>query len=385
MMIGTDELDSVHHGGNKHAFFYCTTCMTRFATEALREAHDQPLRCKNHKCVTGGCSNFGTHNTANCNHAGRGRENSQSSIWNALRHLAHAFVHTSSLDVGSEASHSEETDFGECQATPGMATSLQTPIAIGSSSTRNHLSSHAQIDRCENQLRMFTHAMLSYLDQPEPESLDMLHDMHNAYMLHDFSSYVECLQPLDRRTGIKGLLCLNTRLWNVVKPSDGAKQSYVRMLRAWAEQVLSSHETPSNSSDAAEPEHSRIDEQDSPTEAAAERRFNDKQRQMEPQINSNVVYGAHYLDSSLLAAPSIGDVNNIDHESFNQSTGQMMSNYINPRHIHDPRNASGAVSYYPFTQRDSAAAIRTPVNNQRNRRTTDSGYSTADRSNNFNS
>lgn len=381
-MNGTD-LHSIHHGGNKHLFFYCTTCMTRFATEKAREDHDKPERCKHLKCVTEDCPNFGTYITANCNHAGKGRDNSQLSIWNALRCLAYTPMNIMSPNAIRRASHSEGTGSAYYQAQTEATPSLQTPNVVSSSSPNFHVSSgsssQAHSDRCENQLRMFTRAILSYLDQPEPEGLDMLHDMYSAYMNHDFSGYIESLQPLDRRTAIQGLLSLNIRLWKIVKKRGVAKQQYIQMLRTWAEQVLSSHETSESSPAAMEPKHSRIDEQDSPTEAAVERRSKGKQRQTEARIDADLDNGPHAIDSMLLAAPSFGHAHNFDYESLNQDAGQIEPICIDPRHIQETSNSYNATSFFPFTQRDSAAAIRTPGNNQHYQRTTDSGYSTADR------
>lgn len=383
---------SVHHGGNEHPFYYCTICMTSFATEAAREAHAKHQKCKNLRCVTEGCLNFWTFDTANCNHSGKGRTNSQWSIWEALRRIAPPVRNATNPELTMETSYpaASHPPYHQSSATVTPPVQVRNAVPSGPSGHRLHSlqkskqtanpTSEESMDRCESQLRMFTRAMMSQLDEPDRDGLDMLHDMYAAYMDHDFSTYIESSQLLGIRTAIQGLLSLNRRLWNVIQRPGEASQCYVQRLRNWALEVLSSQETPANLFGADSAVDKSTDEQQSPTIAAL-RRSKGKQRQRQAPLRTAHYHDADTFQSPVHGAISFCDAHNHDYEMLNRNAGAFETGYINPSQIHETQDYCGPASYLPFTQTDSAAAIQTPENGRRNLRTTDSGYSTAGYSN----
>jgi hypothetical protein len=65
---------------------------------------------------------------------------------------------------------------------------------------------------------------------------------------------------------------------------------------------------------------------------------------------------------------------NADFELFGQSTGSAPPNFIDLEHLHRSSCPPGPASYFPFTQRDSAAALHSQSHAYGKQSNTDSAY-----------
>lgn len=301
--------------------------------------------------------------------------------------LAHPGLHPPELDL-AQPTPSSAVLTPSVPHTPAMFGSrqqTQTPVHPGSKRNRllPHLDSRRVVDAStmesisprEQHLRLLARALVSQLDQPDPEGLEVLRDMYDSYMEDASAVIVDASQCPEKRSSIKGLLHLNRRLWTAVQEPDSTSQHQINQLRMWADGVICSKETPCVPSVTTTPLQQTTHEPQSPTVAVAGR-VKGKQRQIQHSADMDFDYGAQHFDFMESNPPSFGEISNAEYEMLNTNSDDIDSFFVVPGRTDQTPNLTAMTSFFPFTQRDSAAAIQTPRSNRKTPRMTDSGYGT---------
>ena len=383
-------MTSVHHACNSHHFYYCTTCFERFSNETQRNNH--PPRCQNHKCVTEGCLNFDTFSTRSCNHPGKGRQNSQWSIWKALFRLARPdedipFFEMEEQDeivsstpapaTPANASHRLSVSI---DATPNSSSS-QDPFSSSQRSrstlvtSSDSSSSPPEVTQRVRELRTLASMLWYQLHNPEPANLKMLGKAYAAYMEDSFPVLTDECHRSGLAGTIKGLQSLNQEFWHDVQNPEEATPGRIQQLRIWAHGTVPCIDLLSASNLTSLTRYQLPQEPQSPSEIAV-RASKGKQRQIEPSHIPESGYDPQEIDFTVYANSMLSsEMQNFDTLPYSQSAEGILPAYIDPRQIIQ----NGAPIVFPFTNpcRDNYEAVQPDGNFQGKSSTADSGYSSA--------